>query len=58
MRFSEYFYPMIKAIGRVGTAIALALVAFKAVGSFLSWMEKQEDSAAETWIDEEEFEDA
>ena len=31
--------------------------AFRAVGSFLSWIEHQEDSAADTWIDEDEFED-
>jgi hypothetical protein len=27
------------------------------VGSFLSWIEHQEDTAADTWIDEDEFED-
>jgi hypothetical protein len=33
-------------------------LAFKAVASFLSWIEQQEDSTAEAWIDEDEFEDA
>jgi hypothetical protein len=27
------------------------------VGSFLSWIEHQEDTVADTWIDEDEFED-
>lgn len=40
---------------RVSTAVALSLVAFKAVGSFLSWLERQDNSLAETWIDEEEY---
>jgi hypothetical protein len=34
------------------------LLAFKAVASFLSWIEKQEDSEVDAWIDEDEFEDA
>ena len=53
----EYFYLMIKAIRRVFAAITVAVLAFRAVGSFLSWIEHQEDSAADTWIDEDEFED-
>ena len=54
---SEYFYLMIKAIRRLLAAITVAFLAFRAVGSFLSWLEHQEDSVAGTWIDEEEFED-
>jgi hypothetical protein len=49
---------MFKAIRRLAAAIAVALLAFKAVVSFLSWIERQEDSTAEAWIDEDEFEDA
>lgn len=48
---------MIKALRRVFTALALSLVAFKAVGSFLSWIERQDDAPAESWIDEDEFEE-
>jgi hypothetical protein len=48
---------MIKAIRRLLAAITVAFLAFRAVGSFLSWIEHQEDSVAGTWIDEEEFED-
>jgi hypothetical protein len=49
---------MVKAIRRSLAAITLAVLAFRAVGSFLSWIEHQEDSVADTWIDEDEFEDA
>ena len=49
---------MVKSIRRVFAAATVALVAFRAVGSFLSWMEHQEESVADTWIDEDEFEDA
>lgn len=48
---------MIKAIRRISAVVTVALLAFRAVGSFLSWIEQQEDSAADTWIDEDEFED-
>jgi len=34
------------------------VLAFRAVGSFLSWVEKQEDSPASVWADDDEFEDA
>jgi hypothetical protein len=54
----EYFYLMVKAFRRVIAAVTVAVLAFRAVGSFLSWIEHQEDSAADTWIDEDEFEDA
>ncbi|CAB4907915.1 unannotated protein [freshwater metagenome] len=49
---------MFKAIRRIAAAIVVGLLAFKAVASFLSWIERQEDSTAEAWIDEDEFEDA
>ena len=47
-----------KALRRVFAAITMTLLAFKAVASFLSWIEKQEDSESDAWIDEDEFEDA
>jgi len=53
----EYFYLMVKAFRRVIAAVTVAVLAFRAVGSFLSWIEHQEDTAADTWIDEDEFED-
>jgi hypothetical protein len=53
----EYFYLMVKAFRRIITAVTVAVLAFRAVGSFLSWIEHQEDTAADTWIDEDEFED-
>ena len=49
---------MINVIRRSIAAVTVAILAFRAVGSFLSWIEHQEDSAADTWIDEDEFEDA
>lgn len=49
---------MIKAIRRVFAAATVALLAFRAVGSFLSWVEHQDESVADTWVDEDEFEDA
>ena len=48
---------MIKAFRRVIAAVTVAVLAFRAVGSFLSSIELQEDTAANTWIDEDEFED-
>lgn len=47
-----------KALRRAIATVTVALLAFRAVASFLSWAEKQEDSAVDAWIDEEEFEDA
>jgi hypothetical protein len=47
-----------KALRRLFAAITVALLAFKAVATFLSWVEKQEDSETDAWIDEDEFEDA
>jgi hypothetical protein len=49
---------MFKVIRRVCAAATVAFLAFRAVGSFLSWIEHQEDSVADTWVDEDEFEDA
>ena len=47
-----------KALRRVLATITVAILAFRAVGTFLSWIEKQEDSVTDAWIDEDEFEDA
>jgi len=49
---------MVKAIRRLFTAVTVSLLAFRAIGSFLSWIEAQEDSSADGWLDENEFEDA
>ena len=49
---------MFKVFRRVVAAATVVLLAFRAVGSFLSWVEKQDDSPADAWIDEDEFEDA
>jgi len=48
---------MVKFIRRVFAALTVAVLAFRAVGSFLSWIEHQEDTSANAWIDEEEYED-
>ncbi len=47
-----------KALRRLFAAVTVTLLAFKAVATFLSWVEKQEDSESDAWIDEDEFEDA
>ena len=47
-----------RAIRRFIAAVTVTLLAFRAVASFLSWIEKQEDSEVDAWIDEDEFEDA
>jgi hypothetical protein len=47
-----------KALRRLFAALTVTLLAFKAVATFLSWVEKQEDSETDAWIDEDEFEDA
>ena len=47
-----------KFFRRITALATLAVLAFKAVGSFLSWVEKQEDSPATVWADDDEFEDA
>jgi hypothetical protein len=49
-----------KIFRRVLALIAVLAVSFRAVGSFLSWAQRQEDAPADAWIDEdeEELEDA
>jgi hypothetical protein len=47
-----------KLIRRVAALATLVVLSFKAVGSFLSWVEKQEDSPATIWAEDDEFEDA
>jgi hypothetical protein len=47
-----------KALRRFLAAITVALLAFRAVGSFLSWVEKQDVNETDAWIDEDEFEEA
>ncbi len=49
---------MLKAIRRLFAGLALFVLAFKAVGSFLSWVEKQEDTPSSVWTDDDEFEEA
>lgn len=47
-----------KSLRRIIAAITVGILAFKAVGSFLSWIEKQDESSTDAWIDEDEFEEA
>ncbi len=47
-----------KAFRRIAAAVTMLLLAFKAVATFMSWIEKQESSEVDAWIDEDEFEDA
>jgi hypothetical protein len=47
-----------KAFRRLLAAVTMTVLAFKAVATFLNWVEKQEDSEVDAWIDEDEFEDA
>ena len=47
-----------KALRRLLAAVTVAILAFRAVGSFLSWIERQDDTNTDAWIDEDEFEDA
>jgi hypothetical protein len=47
-----------KTFRRLLGAFAVIALAFRAVGTFLSWIEKQDDNPAEAWIDEDEFEEA
>ena len=49
---------MFKAIRRAFAALTVMVLAFRAVASFLSWVEHQDESVADTWVDEDEFEDA
>ncbi len=47
-----------KALRSLIAADTVGILAFRAGGSFLSWVEKQDDSNTDAWIDEDEFEDA
>jgi uncharacterized membrane protein YqhA len=47
-----------RIIRRLLAAVAVVVVAFKGVASFLSWVERQDDQPAEVWLDEEEFDSA
>lgn len=47
-----------KLIRRIAALATFVLLSFKAVGSFLSWVEKQEDSPASVWAEDDEFEEA
>ncbi len=47
-----------KALRRILAAITVALLSFRAIGSFLSWIEKQDENETDAWIDEDEFEEA
>jgi hypothetical protein len=49
---------MLKAFRRTFAALTVTVLAFQAVASFLSWVEHQDESVADTWVDEDEFEDA
>ena len=53
----DYNWSM-KIIRRIAALATVSVLAFKAVGSFLSWVEKQEDSPASVWAEDDEFEDA
>ena len=45
-----------KLLRRFLAVFALLVVAFQAVGSFLSWSQRQDDAPADAWIDEDEDE--
>jgi hypothetical protein len=49
-----------KAIRRILALFAVLAVSFRAVVSFLSWAQRQDDAPGDAWIDEDddEFEDA
>lgn len=49
---------MIKAIRRGFAALTVTVLAFRAVASFLSWADRQDESVADAWVDEDELEDA
>ena len=49
---------MFKFFRRIAGFAALAMLSFRSVGSFLSWIEKQEDGPQSVWSDEDELEDA
>jgi len=45
-----------KILRRTLAFFAVLAVAFRAVGGFLSWAQRQEDAPANAWIDEDEDE--
>lgn len=47
-----------KALRRILAIATVVLLAFKAVATFLRWVEKQEEFETDAWSDEDEFEDA
>jgi len=47
-----------RTLRRLLAAVTVTILAFRAVGSFLSWIERQDDTNTDAWIDEDEFEDA
>ncbi len=47
---------MFKAIKRFVGVVGVALLAFRAIGSFLSWVDKQDEPKVDAWIDEQESE--
>lgn len=49
---------MIRFVRRTAGVLALMAFSFRAVGSFLSWVEKQADGPQSVWLDEDEYEDA
>ena len=46
---------MFKFVRRVSGVVVLTMLSFRAVGSFLSWVERQEDGPQSVWTDEDEF---
>jgi hypothetical protein len=47
-----------KLVRRVSGVVVLTMLSFGAVGSFLSWVERQADGPQSVWTDEDELEDA
>ena len=48
---------MFKVVRRITAITALSLISMKAMSEFMSWLSRQDDAPAETWIDEEELEE-
>lgn len=48
---------MFKGLKKFTVAVGVSLLAFRAVGSFLSWVDKQDEAEVDAWIDEEESEE-
>ena len=49
---------MVKVFRRVFAAVTVAVLAFRSLGSFLSWVERQDDQPAEAWLDEEDLDES